>query len=140
MKISRYGHNHAELRKMCEEKKQVFLEFNLFSETRFVEYAHQTYDHFVRMYTIVCEKLKRDEKNAATTKGATDVENLQKLLVQLEHLLFMMDLSHLLTFCSKELQRFDVLPFYAKTENEEGRNFQSCGKFKLLCMNVTSYQ
>ena len=116
MKIFRYGHNHADLRKICEEKKQVFLEFNLFSETRFVEYAHRTYDHFVRMYTILCEKLKRDEAMTGTAKEATDVDNLQNLLVQLElvvDLLFMMDLSHLLTFCSKELQRFNVVPFYA---------------------------
>ena len=51
-----------------------------------------------------------------TVKEATEVEKLQNLLVQVElvvDLLFMMDLSHLLTFCSKELQRFDVVSFYA---------------------------
>ena len=116
MKVFRYGHNHADLRKICVEKKQPFLEFILFSETRFVEYSHRTYDHFVRMYPMLCEKLKRDEASAETTKEVTDVENLQNWLVQLElvvDLLFMMDLSHLFTFCSKELQRFNVVPFYA---------------------------
>lgn len=86
MKIFRYGHNHAELRKICEEKKQVFLEFNLFSETRFVEYAHRT-----------------------------DVENLQNLLVQLEHvvnLLFMMDLSaHVLFERTSKVRRSSVLRY-----------------------------
>ena len=53
---------------------------------------------------------------AETVKEATEVEKLQNLLVQVElvvDLLFMMDLSHLMTFCSKELQRFDVVSFYA---------------------------
>ena len=40
--------------------------------------------------------------------------NLKNSLVQVEavfDLLFMRDVSHLLTYCSKESQRFDVLPF-----------------------------
>ena len=53
MKILRFGHNHTDLRKIAAEYHQVFLEFNLFSETRFVEYAYRTYDHFVRMYAIL---------------------------------------------------------------------------------------
>ena len=91
-----------------------FLEFNLFSETRFVEYSHRTYKHFVRMYPVLCEKLKRDEMMAVNAKEKTEADGIQNLLVQLElvvNLLFMMDLCHLFTFISKEFQRFDVLPF-----------------------------
>lgn len=116
MKIFRFGHNHAHLRKICDERKCTFLEFNLFSETRFVEYSHRTYDHFVRMFPILCEKLKQDEKSATTSKEQSDADSIQNFLVQLElviDLLFMTDLSHLLTFVSKEFQRFDVLPFHA---------------------------
>ena len=116
MKNFRYGSNHADLEKIAKEQHQVFLEFNLFSETRFVEYSHRTYSHFVRMYPILVEKLKRDDEKAETEKGEEKVEHLQNLLIQLElvvNLLFMTDLSHLLTFCSKEFQRFNVLPFYA---------------------------
>ena len=40
MKNFRYGSNHADLEKIAKEQHQVFLEFNLFSETRFVEYSH----------------------------------------------------------------------------------------------------
>ena len=116
MKIYRFGHNHSDLKKISEEMKHTFLEFNLFSETRFVEYSHRTYDHFVRMYPVLCEKLKRDETMAVSSKEKAESDAIQNLLVQLElvvDLLFMMDLSHLLTFISKEFQRFDVLPFYA---------------------------
>ena len=53
---------------------------------------------------------------AVSSKEKAESDAIQNLLVQLElvvDLLFMMDLSHLLTFISKEFQRFDVLPFYA---------------------------
>ena len=49
----RYGHNHISLHNIAKEKNEIFLEFNLFSETRFVEYSHRTYDHFVRMFYIL---------------------------------------------------------------------------------------
>ena len=35
----RFGHNHTELPNIAQERNQVFLEFNLFLETRFVEYC-----------------------------------------------------------------------------------------------------
>ena len=114
MKIFRFGHNHDDLRRIAKEFNQVFLEFHLFSDTRFVEYSHRTYDHFTRMRSILCEKLKRDENNGTTEKDNQDVENLQNLLVQLElvlDLLFMAEVSHLFTFCSKAFQRFDVVSF-----------------------------
>ena len=92
-----------------------FLEFNLFSETRFMEYSYRTYDHFIRMYHILIEKLKRDEETNKEN-DEEEVSDIQNLLAQLElviDLLFMAELSHLITFCSKEFQRFDVLPFHA---------------------------
>lgn len=116
MKKFRFGHNHTELQNIAKELNEKFLEFNLFSETRFIEYAHRTYDHFLRMYRVLFEKLKRDEDNATKEKDEEESESIQNLLVQLElvvNLLFMADISHLITFCSKEFQRFDVLPFHA---------------------------
>ena len=38
----------------------IFLEFCLFSETRFMEYAHRTYDHFYSMYPIFITKIQQD--------------------------------------------------------------------------------
>ena len=60
MKKFRFGHHHTELKKLAGQMNDKF-EFNLFSETRFMEYSYRTYDHFIRMYHILIEKLKRDE-------------------------------------------------------------------------------
>ena len=57
------------------------------------------------MHSSLYEKLKRDEEIAATSKEKTDSDSTQNLVAQLElviDLLFMMDLSHFLTFISKE--------------------------------------
>lgn len=110
MKIYRFGKHHSDLNKVAQEMGMSFLEFNLFSETRFVEHSHRTYDHFVRMYPVLFEKLKRDEE-----KNQDESIRIQNLLVQLQtvlDLLFMKELSHLLTYTSKEFQRFDTLPHY----------------------------
>ena len=63
MKIYKFGKNHSDLNKIAQEMGKSFLEFNLFSDTRFVEHSHRTYDHFVRMYPVLFEKLKRDKEN-----------------------------------------------------------------------------
>ena len=60
--------HHAHLHKIAKEMDMVFLEFNLFSETRFIEHAHRTFDHFARMFRILYEKLKRDEENPSRAK------------------------------------------------------------------------
>ena len=60
--------------------------------------------------------------NANSVMDLNATENLQNHLVQIEFvfdLLFIRDLSHLLTFCSKEFQRFDVMPFYSKAVYEK---------------------
>lgn len=114
MKHFRFGHNHTELKNISNELGKVFLEFNLFSETRFIEYAHRTYDHFLRMFPVLFEKLKRDE-SAVKQRVEDEVQNLENSLLQIQlvvDLLFMSELSHLLTITSKEFQRFDVLPFH----------------------------
>ena len=47
-----------------------------------MEYAYRTYDHFVRMYAILSEKLNRDEQTALTEKEVADTtEKLQNMLV-----------------------------------------------------------
>ena len=64
------------------------------------------------MFHILNEKIKRDEE---TAPSAT-LETLEKQLAQATtviDLLFMKEISQLMTICSKSLQRFDVLPFEA---------------------------
>ena len=61
------------------------------------------------------KKIKRDEE---TAPSAT-LETLEKQLAQATtviDLLFMKEISQLMTICSKSLQRFDVLPFEAITD------------------------
>ena len=108
----RYGHNHTQLHNIARENNEVFLEFNLFSEIRFVEHSYRTYDHFVRMFHLLYEKLKRDEAARERSDKAIHLQNTLVVVETVLDLIFMRDLSHLLTYCSNEFQRFDVLPFY----------------------------
>ena len=108
----RFGHNNTQLHNIARENNEVFLEFNLFSETRFVEHSYRTYDHFVRMFHLLYEKLKCDEAARERSDKAIHLQNTLVVVETVLDLIFMRDLSHLLTYCSKELQRFDVLPFY----------------------------
>ena len=114
MKNFHIGKNHSDLRSIAKEMGEIFLEFCLFIPTRFIEYAHRTYYHYIRMIHILFEKMKRDEANAVSRKESDNLENLEKLLVQAKtvtDLLFMNEVSQLMTFCSKSFQRFDNLPF-----------------------------
>ena len=68
------------------------------------------------MFHILFEKIKRDALTVTKKDEQDKNENIQNLLVQAElviNLLFMQDFSYLVAICSKELQRFDVLPHYA---------------------------
>ena len=81
-----------------------------------MEYAHRTYDHFIRMFNVLYEKIKQDEANSGTEREASALEDLEKMLVQTKtvmDLLFMNEVSQLMTLCSKQFQCFDVLPFEA---------------------------
>ena len=67
------------------------------------------------MFNILYEKIKRDEEKANTKKDTNTLDNLEKMLIQVEmltDLLFMKEIGQLVTFCSKHFQKFDVLPFY----------------------------
>ena len=46
MKKFTMGKHHTQLRDTALEIDIIFLEFCLFSETRFMDYAHRTYNHF----------------------------------------------------------------------------------------------
>ena len=46
------------------------------------------------------------------TVKTSSIQNNSVLVESVLDLIFMRDLSHLLTYCSMEFQRFDVLPFY----------------------------
>ena len=62
------------------------------------------------MFHILNKKIKCDEEKAPSD----NLQALEKLLVQavtVVDLLFMKEISQVMTFCSKSLQRFDVLPF-----------------------------
>ena len=110
----RFGANHSDLRQIAKEMGLTFLEFCLFSDTRFIEYVHRTYDHTDQMFPVLHKKFKKDESNANTQKEVDDSEALEKLLVQAKtvtDLLFMKEVSQFMTFCSKSFQKFDTLPF-----------------------------
>ena len=106
----RTGAEHSKLRTIAHEMGETFLEFCLFSETRFMEYCHRTYDHFLGMFHVIHAKIKSDEDKAPSNT----LEALEKQLLQavtVTDMLFMKEMSHIMTLCSKSLQRFDVLPF-----------------------------
>ena len=108
--MTRTGAEHSNPRSVAEEMGESFLEFCLFSETRLLEYSHRTYDHFLKMFHILNKKIKCDEEKAPSD----NLQALEKLLVQavtVVDLLYMKEISQVMTFCSKSLQRFDVLPF-----------------------------
>ena len=109
------GMHHTNLREISEEMKIDFREFCLFSETRFIQYAHRTYDHFVLMYPVLITKVQRDIHNESTgTSLQQNREHCETLLAQVTfilNLLFMRETSHLLTIFSKDSQSFDVFPF-----------------------------
>ena len=70
----------------------------MFSETRFAEYVHRTYDHFLKMFPLIFEKLKRDEENTDTHAKVQSLSNIEKDLVQVGtvmDLLFMHEISNL---------------------------------------------
>ena len=64
-----------------EKTMRYFLNSTCFSETRFVEHSYRTYDHFVRMFHLLYEKLKRDE---AARERSDKAIHLQNTLVVVE--------------------------------------------------------
>ena len=69
-----------------------------------MEYAHRTYDHFIRMFNILCEKIKRDEEKLDSSKDSAALESLEKMLIQAQtviDLLFMSNLYNLLKIVSE---------------------------------------
>ena len=108
----RTGEQHSDLRTVAHSMNTTFLEFRLFSETRFMEYSHRTYDHFIQMFPVIYTKIKQDEEKAPSI----DLETLERQLVQATvviDLLFMSEISKAMAVSSKALQKFDVLPFEA---------------------------
>ena len=117
MKKFTLGMHHTQLRDIGIEMGKRFLEFCLFSETRFMQYAHRTYDHFYKMHPVLITKIRRDvESEGTSTELAADREFSEKLLAQVTfilNLVFMREISHLLTIISKSSQKFNTLPFSA---------------------------
>ena len=109
------GRNHAQLKLISEENEVVFLEFPQQSETRFSEHQYKVYDHFYKMYPILVIKVKRDVESGEISNSIDSEDLLEKHLFQASlilNLAFMREISHLLTRCSKEFQRFDCLPYH----------------------------
>ena len=115
MKKFTMGKHHTQLQDICIEMNQTFLEFCLFSDTRFMEYSHRTYGHFFVTYILIT-KIRRDmESEDSTTDLVQDREYSEILLAQTTfvlNLVFMREVSHLMTIFSKSSQKFDVLPFH----------------------------
>ena len=69
------------------------------------------------MYQILYEKIKMDqsEDNLHSTLTSDKAESLESDLVQVQtvtDLLFMSEISHIMTISSKRFQEFDVLPYH----------------------------
>ena len=79
-------------------------------------YDHRTYDHFFNMYPVLVTKIRRDVVSGELPSDLVmDRECTEKLLAQatfILRLIFMREISHLLTRFSKSSQKFDVLPFH----------------------------
>ena len=105
--------HHTHLREIASKLKVAFWEFVLFSETRFMEYAHRT---FFALYPILMTKIQRDVQSDVTDIDLVqDREYNEILLAQttfILNLIFMREVSHLIANYSKSSQKFDVLPFY----------------------------
>ena len=117
MKKFTLGKHHALLQIVAKDLDTTFLEFCLFSETRFMEYSHRIYDHFYTMYPVLITKIRQDLRNGEITeKLLLDREFTEKRMAQATFVLklaFMREISHLITRFSKSSQKFDVLPFHA---------------------------
>ena len=69
------GKPHTQLRDTELEMDLMFIEFCIFSETHFMEYAHRTYNHFYSMYPILITDTKGcyfrwNPSRLGTRKGA----------------------------------------------------------------------
>ena len=67
------------------------------------------------MYPVLVIKVKRDVKSGKISNCIDSKDLLEKQLVQASLILnlsFIWEISHLLTRCSKEFQRFDCLPYH----------------------------
>ena len=60
MKKFTLGMHHTDVRNIAEELGETFLEFCLFSDTRFIKYPHRTYDHFYIMHKVLITNVRRD--------------------------------------------------------------------------------
>ena len=120
MKKFNLGMHHTNLRDISEEMEIDFKEFCLFSDTRFIEYSHRTYDHFMLMYPVLITKIRRDiANNVLDTELQQDREHSETQLAQtafIMDLIFMREASHLYTIFSKNAQAFDVLPFHSMNQ------------------------
>ena len=132
MKKFSLGKHHTQLRNTAIKMETSFLEFCLFSETRFIEYAHRTYDHFYKMYPVLITKIRSDVLSGDITDQLTsDREFTENILAQASfvfHLIFIREISHLLTRFSKSSQKFDVLPFYGMTSYEKTIRLLTCAR------------
>ena len=142
MKKINLGMHHTDLRDISKEMNVEFREFCLFSETRFIEYSHRTYDHFVLMYPVLISKIQRDVDNDNDALDAglqQDREHSETLLAQVTfilNLLFMREASHLFTIFSKNSQAFDVLPFHSMNQFEKFKSSLSKVKDWRQCPEV----
>ena len=134
MKKFTLGMHHTDVRDIAKELGETFLEFCLFSDTRFIEYAHRTYDHFYLMYKVLTTKVRRDiekDPGGENDRGHTETQMAQLYFVL--DLIFMREISHLMTMFSTSVQTFDVLPFHSMNQFEKLKENLSVAmeKFKL---------
>ena len=93
-----------------------FREFQLFSETRFVEYVHRSYQSILSMFPTIYNHFQihasKDEPSSLVYQKL-HLPRIQSPSFLL-NLLFMSEISQRLNQCSKLLQRDDVMPWRGK--------------------------
>ena len=94
-----------------------FREFKLFSETRFVEYVHRSYQSILSMLPTIYNHFQihasKDEPSSLVYQKL-HLPRIQSPSFLLNLLVFMSEISQRLKQCSKLLQRDDVMPWRGK--------------------------
>ena len=113
--------NRNSLIQTATEMDLIYYELHLFSDTRFIQYAHRTYRNIREMWPVINRVL--ESQSASDTSKAIDVQKGHKVFLQdpisVLRLIFMEEVANILTVLSKEFQKCDDFPYHAKQASEK---------------------
>ena len=121
MVFMRQDYKRTELKKVCTEKSLQYCELVLFSTTRFAQYMFRSYKSLRDMWLAIWYLL--ENISASDTKEAIEAQKGFKSDIQnpkfVIRLVFMEEISNIVTILSKQFQKRDVLPFFSKQAAEK---------------------